>query len=204
MAGTRDTILGDSPPLCVPQSVLGGPAVCSVCGLVRKNPLIPIARRFLCVHTSRVTGRPPRGLLPIPSRLVSKVWEPVIFNKEGTRLCMLPACLIRIVRLVFAGWHWPQLAALCWIWSTRLACFSWTSQQSACDGSVFVGRRRQSFLPPMLKCYETGGLGGETVGSHPWFRRGKDLHSVCLNLERTCAARALCDRTRWTPASWRA
>ena len=90
--------------------------------------------------------------------------------------------LIRNLCLVFAGCHWPQqLAALCWIWSTRHACFSWTFQQSACDGSELVGWRCQSFLPSVLKCYEAGGLGGETASPHPWLR-------VRLDLARTCAA----------------
>ena len=40
----------------------------------------------------------------------------------------------------------------------------------------------------MLKRYEAGGLGGETASSHPWLRRGKDLHSVRVDLARTCAA----------------
>ena len=39
----------------------------------------------------------------------------------------------------------------------------------------------------MLKCYEAGSLGGETASSHPWLRRGKNLHSARLDLERTCA-----------------
>ena len=38
-----------------------------------------------------MSGRPPRDLLPIPCYPVSEVWEPVSFNKEGSRLRKVPA-----------------------------------------------------------------------------------------------------------------
>ena len=56
-----------------------------------KNLLFQLARRLLSGHSSPVTGRLPRDLLPIPFYPVSGMWEPISSNKEDTRLREVPA-----------------------------------------------------------------------------------------------------------------
>ena len=49
------------------------------------------SQALLSGHSSPVTGRPPRDLLPIPFNPVSEVWEPISSNEESTRLREVPA-----------------------------------------------------------------------------------------------------------------
>ena len=92
----------DSSSRCVPQLVPFVPLVCPVfpCGCSlegvarhllgswtgAKDHMLQLAHRFLSGHSSPVSCRLPRELLPIPFYPVSEVWEPVNFNEEGTRL----------------------------------------------------------------------------------------------------------------------
>ena len=126
-----------------------------------------VARRLLCAHSSPVTGRTLRGLLLITYHPVSEVWEPVVFNRYRIRLRALPASSdFRVWLTVIC--HWSPLAALRWVWSTRPACVSWTSQQSE-----FFGRRSQLLFPPKLKCHGASVSGQKLQALHRWFRRGR-------------------------------
>ena len=85
------------------------------------------------------------------------MWEPVVINKYKIRLRALPASS-----------DLRPLAALRWVWSTRPACLSSTSQQSASVVPEFVGRRCQLLFPPMLKYHGASVFGkklqARTVG----------------------------------------
>ena len=98
--------------------------------------------------------------------------------------------LIHFVRLVVAGCHWPHLAALCGVWCTRPACFSWTSQQSVSDGPEFVGQEKSVNFSINAKVSWSKWFGAEAASSHRWLRRGKGLLSEApgLGKDLCCAS----------------
>ena len=153
-----------------------------MCALARKTVCCSsLAGFFVFTHHHEVAGYP----LPPCERSLGASR----FHQRRHSLVQITR-LIRFVRLVVAGCHWPHLAALCGVWCTRPACFSWTSQQSVSDGPEFVGRRSQSIFSINAKVSWSKWFGAEAASSHRWLRRGKGLLSEApgLGKDLCCAS----------------
>ena len=139
------------------------------------------ARRLLCAHSSPVTGRPLRGLLPIPYRPVSEVWEPVDDIEDSIRLRALHASsdlrvwlllLLLLLLLFVTGLHWLHCSGI----GPRvpLVCRGPPSKAQVMDLSLLTGE---------VKCF-----GSRSCKLAPLVSTKKKTYTTeRLNLKRTCA-----------------